>query len=1198
MPNSDDSGWRQALGTITGVERLMGQISSDKTAYIFFDQLLKLLIFEGKTTLVSFLSSIVNSDLIGPESKDRLNRLVENVQSLTNDEWEQDLERSTNTHTRSPVRFVLPQLDVSTFTGREEQLQRLESLLLNSQGSKVCSIVGLSGSGGIGKSALAFHFATIHRDKFPGGVIGLRVDGKDVNTIARDFVRQLGEELDAEDERDAATLMQEVFAHRQMLLIFDNAVEATIKKLRPGGSRCAVIITTRNRTLSSSLDISDDGAIDLNPLPQEDCLKLLKKILGDERVNAELAATYEIIGLVGNLPLALQIVGAALRGRPRIIADYAASLKQEKTRLSRLKIQGDDDLNVEASLNLSLELLSEEEKNFFACLSVCAKEGFARRTAMATGGCEDEWEANDYLDRLYQLSLLNYTETGENRFVLHPLVGVYAESLAQERDVLSVAHERHSQFFVEWLKSDNLESPKVVAEVAANLDDVILAVEWLQIYKADTEQSKMETYQFALKLQPLLEQYGYWQKAITLMERFQSWAEQFQDWEAVVKYKIHEARYWSFSKEFERGESILHSAQTALQKIDALDIRKRREAKLLNVLGGVFEKQGKKEEAIQTFRDEILIEEEIGDDRALAIVCNRLGRLLQTQEKLEEAQQAFERQIAIAQALTDQSSLAIGLNCLGGLLQQQGKLEKAQQAFERQIAIAQALNDQSSLAIGLNCLRGVLQQQGNVKEALVIARRWVAIEKELGVSRRLTMALTQVSQLLKAAGQVPEAITTLECIAQIEEELEKPRGIARTLISLYNLQRKHEYFDDAYNTLLRILAIEEKLNNQKGMLWSLANLGYIGLQKNNLDLAIEYYERACELSKKYDNTKKSDSILKGMGIAFHQYGTSLLEQRTLVDKALEVLKISQKIFTDLNVSSQVAWVWHSLGRAWKLKGEFEEAEILLKRSQEFFEDEKDWPSLAKVLNTLGGVLERQQKWEESEEILRQSYDLAEKLNDKLGQAIIANSLGQVIAKQKGNEAFENSQMYFRQSIKLGEELDDQNHLAKVHTAMGQAFLAHDFFDQAVEELSKGFEIDERLSNVRGLRIVTPNLTYALSKLRKQEKALEYCDRALKIAPNDPGFLQLHDKIQTAISTGIQQIFIKTGLILYIERNERDNLRWGRIAPDDGSSNIIFNEKFIGAETISKLIQGALVEVEVKENYGKLYATQIRVIKEE
>ncbi|NEP53291.1 MAG: hypothetical protein F6K65_32595, partial [Moorea sp. SIO3C2] len=133
----------------------------------------------------------------------------------------------------------------------------------------------------------------------------------------------------------------------------------------------------------------------------------------------------------------------------------------------------------------------------------------------------------------------------------------------------------------------------------------------------------------------------------------------------------------------------------------------------------------------------------------------------------------------------------------------------------------------------------------------------------------------------------------------------------------------------------------------------------------------------------------------------------------------------------------------------------------------------------------------------------------------------------------------------------------------------------------------------------GLKIVTPNLTYALSRLGKREEALVYCDRALTIAPNHPEFLELRDKNQKWSLTGIQETFIKTGSVLYIRRNE-DNSRWGKIAPDDGSSDITFNQNFIGYDSASQLTQGALVEVEVEVNKksGKLYAKQVRVIEEE
>ncbi len=379
---------------------------------------------------------------------------------------------------------MLPQLDESTFTGREAEIKQLEEQLFNRSGSHVCSIVGLSGGGGIGKSALACHFATIHRTKFPDGIIGLRVDGKSPAQISRQFVNEClkfsGEKLDLEEEQDAATLMQETFAHRRMLLIFDNAVDASLKQLRPGGNLCSIIITTRNRHLSASLDIPVEGTIDLDPLPEEKAYQLLEIILGVERVKVELEAAYEIIRLVGCLPLALQITGKRLRNTSQSLTDYLASLQQEKTRLSRLKVGGDDDLNVTASLNLSLKELRQEQRDFFACLSVCAEDGFARRTAAAVGDCQDEWNAQDYLQVLHGLSLLNSAQIGQNRFVFHPLVRVYARNLAEENNLLAIAQERHAKFFIEWLQSPELENIEVIPEVAESLDDIILAAQWLQ----------------------------------------------------------------------------------------------------------------------------------------------------------------------------------------------------------------------------------------------------------------------------------------------------------------------------------------------------------------------------------------------------------------------------------------------------------------------------------------------------------------------------------------------------------------------------------------------------------------------------------------------------------------------------------------------------------------------------------------------
>ena len=162
--------------------------------------------------------------------------------------------------------FIVPQHDTPSFTGRQDELDALERALLNDRTERFCTIAGLSGTGGIGKSALAVHFATLHSDRFPDGVIGLRVDGKEVDTIAREFARNAGAPLEPDDERDAASIMQATFSVREMLLIFDNAEDASVRRLVPGG-RTSAIITTRDRLLPVLIEVPEAARVDVPTLP-------------------------------------------------------------------------------------------------------------------------------------------------------------------------------------------------------------------------------------------------------------------------------------------------------------------------------------------------------------------------------------------------------------------------------------------------------------------------------------------------------------------------------------------------------------------------------------------------------------------------------------------------------------------------------------------------------------------------------------------------------------------------------------------------------------------------------------------------------------------------------------------------------------------------------------------------------------------
>jgi len=954
--------------------------------------------------------------------------------------------------------------------------------------------VGLTGGGGVGKSALAYHFATVHQDKFPDGVIGLRVDKKDVNTIARRLAIMIGHPIHEDDDIEAREIMQRFFAPRRMLLIFDNAEEARIKVLRPGGNRCAIIVTTRKQNLPVSLDLSETATIRLRSLPENDALDLLRNILGQSEIDNALAAAKRIAEVVGRLPLALQVAGGTLRGKRRSLATYADSLQRQKEQLRllpRLRLGEDPDLNVVACLNLSLECLQEEEIDFFACLGVCGEDGFALRTAMAAGGCEDEFDAEDFLDKLYEVSLLNSEEVQQDRFVLHPLVREYARSVAQDRNLLSLAQERHAQFFVERLQFDDLEDETVIAEVATDLSDVFLAAEWLQNYWGQTtEKKRKKGYRFVLKLQPLFEHYGYWEQGISLMERLQTWAEQFDDWSTVFQCQIHQGRYWSFVEEFERAEEILISAKDISsddQKIEDIDTRRKRHAKVLGVLGGVYQKQGKTEKAIETFEAQIEIDESLDDKKSLAIVWNRLGGLLEKQGQFKEAQHAFETEIELAKSLDDKRELAIGWNCLGGVLEKQGQFKEAQHAFETEIELVKSLDDKHGLAIGWNCLGGLLEKQGQLKEAQQAFETEIAIADD---KRQITIGWSCLVRVLEKQGKLKEgkkAFESLLLLYKKDVEAIKPEiGNKRSLTIVYNrlgnLLQSQNNLEEAQEIFKQGIALAESLDDKLQLAIGWSCLGGVLKKQGKFKEAQHAFEKEIVLRKPFKEQLKITMAWNRLGGVLQKQG-ELKEAQHAFETAIA---IAERIKNKL----QLAISWSCLGGVLEEQGKIKEAQQAFEKRIAITESINDKRQLAIGWNCLGGLLEKQEKFKEAQQAFEKAIAIAESIKNKLQLAISWNCLGELLEKQ---EKFKEAQQAFEKAIAIAENIDEKLQLAIGWNCLGKVLEKQGKLEEAQQAFEKAIANAENIDNKLQLAIgwnCLGELLEKQGKLEEAEKAFE------------------------------------------------------------------------------------------------------------
>jgi len=224
---------------------------------------------------------------------------------------------------------------VGAFTGREAELRWLSGLLAETAdpgGAVVISAIG--GTAGVGKTALAMHWAHQIASQFPDGQLYVDLRGYDpgepmtaADALAA-FLRALGvagQDIPTEtDER--ATRYRSLLAGRRMLVLLDNAGSvAQVRPLLPGTATCVTLVTSRDSLAGL---VVRDGArrLDLDLLPVTDAQALLTALIGD-RAAADPVATAALAERCVRLPLALRVAAelAAARPDPRLAAWWTNS---------------------------------------------------------------------------------------------------------------------------------------------------------------------------------------------------------------------------------------------------------------------------------------------------------------------------------------------------------------------------------------------------------------------------------------------------------------------------------------------------------------------------------------------------------------------------------------------------------------------------------------------------------------------------------------------------------------------------------------------------------------------------------------------------------------------------------------------------------------------------------------------------------
>ncbi|SHF03693.1 tetratricopeptide repeat protein [Streptoalloteichus hindustanus] len=593
-----------------------------------------------------------------------------------------------------------------TFTNRDEELDQLDEWFHHSPTGPL--LVVITGIGGIGKTALALRWLSLHRNGLRDGQLFVDLNGfAPVGVAAKPsdvlggFLRALGvfpENLPA-TLADRASLYRSLTADSSLAIFLDNArTAAQVRPLLPASPHSIALVTSRWRLGGLALD----GArfLDVVPLEDDASVDLLSKAVG-ARVNQEPDPAQELARLCAGLPIALSLLSARLSDRPGWpLSRVVRELHDERRRLSSLA--SEDDLSLKAVFDLSYRTLPPELARAARLLALHPGPAFGLEAATALLGTDRD-DALHQVTELVRVNLLH--EDVPERFRFHDLVRIDAAERAEAEDPVEERDEAHRRV-LNWYLERTIAADLVVrptrvrvgpgyqnardAEPGFNSRNEALA--WLGL-----ERSAL----FAAVRLATSKGWGslVWQFCEALWSVFLQYRP-YSDWIASHRSAIDAARRERDPLAEARMRCQLAAAYLDLERFGDAEgegrvaLRLAREighppteSTALEQLGVAAWGRGDLPLALDHLRRSVVISEARNQTRAVAMRRRQIGQVLVALDRCEEAVQELTTARDMLVGVGDQLGEARVLTSLGAAHFRAGDTDRATALLERAVAI-------------------------------------------------------------------------------------------------------------------------------------------------------------------------------------------------------------------------------------------------------------------------------------------------------------------------------------------------------------------------------------------------------------------------------------------------------------------------------------------------------------------------------
>lgn len=643
------------------------------------------------------------------------------------------------------------------FLGREKELTDIADRLQD----PACRLLSLIGPGGTGKTRLALQAAVENIQLFPHGTCFVPLaplDSADllVPTIAHAL------KFSFHGEANPKAQLLNYLHEKEMLLVLDNfehllegaGLLAEILQRAPG---VKLLVTSRE-----GLNLQWEWLFEIQGLrfPHDGTTAAMEHysavqlfLQSASRIHPGFSLSEEekpfvirICQFLEGLPLGIELAAAWVQMLS--CQEIAQQIEGDLALLATsLRDVPERHRSLQAVFDHSWNLLSEQEKNVFAKLSVF-RGGFRAEAADRVAGA-----SLPLLLALVRKSFVRRNTAG--RYEMLEVLRQHAAEKLQDKDKI---HDLHCEYYAQFLcqRHDHLKGKnqkEALEEIGQEIENVRAGWQWA-VQRGNTEAIVKSMKSLAL----FYEMRSWFQEG---EEIFGKAAERWGGMEGAPDELIlgqvlaRQGRFCQLGFRLAKAKELFHQSLSIFRRLGA----RKEMAFPLRSVGSIAWRLGEQAEAEQLLQESLTIYKESDDRWGTAVCLSALANVVTFMRKEYTAgKQLYQDSLAIFEELGDQRRVANTLSNLGRVAEDMGEYAEAKQLHQKALMLFKKVGDPWAIANGLNNLGFAFYGLEDCQEAQRCFRQALEIATDLQLTDIAQEALVGIATLVKKQGDEEQAL--------------------------------------------------------------------------------------------------------------------------------------------------------------------------------------------------------------------------------------------------------------------------------------------------------------------------------------------------------------------------------------------------------------------------------------------------------